>query len=88
MFNNYNISIPNGKLVNSNDDFSDFQYPIVLKAQVPIGGRGKAGGIKSADNPVDAKQKFSKIFGMDIKGYKVNKVLAEEKVNIKKKNSI
>ena len=50
LFSKYDIAVPNGKLVNSEKDFSDLQFPFVLKAQVPIGGRGKAGGIKSIDN--------------------------------------
>jgi len=70
--------------VNSEKDLSGLKFPFVLKAQVPIGGRGKAGGIKSAENLNDAKEKFSQIMGMDIKGFTVKKVLAEEKVDIKK----
>jgi len=84
LFSKYGIAVPNGKLVNSEKDLSDLKFPFVLKAQVPIGGRGKAGGIKSADNLNEAKEHFSKIMGMDIKGYTVRKVLAEEKVGIKK----
>jgi succinyl-CoA synthetase beta subunit len=84
LFDKYGIAVPNGRLVNDENDFSGLNFPFVLKAQVPIGGRGKAGGIKSADNINDAKEKFSKIMGMDIKGYTVRKVLAEEKVDIKK----
>ncbi len=84
LFDKYGIAVPNGRLVKDNKDFSGLNFPFVLKAQVPIGGRGKAGGIKSAENLDDAKDKFSKIMGMDIKGYKVRKVLAEEKVDIKK----
>jgi succinyl-CoA synthetase beta subunit len=84
LFDKYGIAVPNGRLVKDQNDFSGLNFPFVLKAQVPIGGRGKAGGIKSADNLNDAKEKFSKIMGMDIKGYTVRKVLAEEKVDIKK----
>jgi len=84
LFDKYGITVPNGRLVKDKNDFSGLNFPFVLKAQVPIGGRGKAGGIKSADNLNDAKEKFSKIMGMDIKGYTVRKVLAEEKVDIKK----
>lgn len=84
LFDKYGISVPNGRLVKNKNDFSGLNFPFVLKAQVPIGGRGKAGGIKSAENIKDAQEKFSQIMGMDIKGYKVRKVLAEEKVNIKK----
>ena len=84
LFDRYGISVPNGRLVKNEKDFSGLNFPFVLKAQVPIGGRGKAGGIKSAENLKDAKENFSQIMGMDIKGYKVRKVLAEEKVDIKK----
>jgi len=84
LFNKYGIAVPNGRLVKDKNDFSGLNYPFVLKAQVPIGGRGKAGGIKSAENVGEAKENFSKIMGMDIKGYTVRKVLAEEKVGIKK----
>ena len=84
LFEKYQILVPKGRLISSDKDFSGLKFPFVLKAQVPIGGRGKAGGIKSVDNLADAKEKFSKIMGMDIKGYTVKKVLAEEKVDIKK----
>ena len=84
LFDKYGIAVPNGRLVKDENDFSGLNFPFVLKAQVPIGGRGKAGGIKSADNLEDAKEKFSKIMGMDIKGYTVRKVLGEEKVDIRK----
>jgi len=84
LFKKYDISVPKGKLVNNEKDFSGLNYPFVLKAQVPIGGRGKAGGIKSTENANDAKQKLSQIMGMDIRGYTVRKVLAEEKIDVKK----
>jgi succinyl-CoA synthetase beta subunit len=84
LFNKYGIAVPNGKLVNSEKDLSGLKFPFVLKAQVPIGGRGKAGGIKSAENLNEAKDYFSQIMGMDIKGYTVRKVLAEERVDIDK----
>ncbi len=47
----------------------------VVKAQVKIGGRGKAGGVKLADNPDDAVAKAEQILGMDIKGHTVHRVL-------------
>ncbi len=84
LFKKYGILVPKGKLVNSEKDFSDLRFPLVLKAQVPIGGRGKAGGIKLVDNKQQAKENLLKIHGMNIRGYKVNKVLAEEKANIEK----
>jgi len=84
LFEKYDIAVPNSRIVNSEKDFKDLKFPLILKAQVPIGGRGKAGGIKSSDNLKDAKGKLDKILGMDIRGYKVGKVLAEEKADIKK----
>lgn len=48
---------------------------VVVKAQVKIGGRGKAGGVKLAEDAADAKVKAAAILGMDIKGHRVNKVM-------------
>ena len=48
---------------------------VVVKAQVKVGGRGKAGGVKLAENATDAKEKAKAILGMDIKGHIVNKVM-------------
>ena len=84
LFEKYDIAVPKGKLAKNEKDFSGLSFPFVLKAQVPIGGRGKAGGIKSAEGADDAKEKLSQIMGMDIRGFTVRKVLAEEKVDIEK----
>jgi len=83
LFDKYGISVPKGNLVTGEKDFSKLKFPVVVKAQVPIGGRGKAGGIKKAKDLKEAKEKLNQIMGMDIKGYKVGKVLAEETANIK-----
>ena len=48
---------------------------VVVKAQVKVGGRGKAGGVKLAENADDAKTKAAAILGMDIKGHTVNKLM-------------
>ena len=58
--------------------------PVVVKAQVLVGGRGKAGGVKLAQTPKEARQKASEILGMDIKGERVEKVLITEAVDIAK----
>ena len=84
LFRKYGIPIPNGNLVTNERDFAGLEYPLIIKAQVPIGGRGKAGGIKKAKNLKDAKEKLSQILGMDVRGYTVSKVLAEEMADIKK----
>ena len=55
---------------------------VVVKSQVLVGGRGKAGGIKVADSPSDAQAKAEQILGMDIKGLTVERVLIDEASNI------
>lgn len=84
LFRKYGIIVPKGRLVENEKDFSDIGFPVVLKAQVPIGERGKAGGIKKANNIDDAKEKLNEIIEMNLHGYKVRKVLVEELVDIKK----
>jgi succinyl-CoA synthetase beta subunit len=55
---------------------------VVVKAQVKTGGRGKAGGVKLADDPADAEAKAAQILGMDIKGHTVRAVLVAEASDI------
>ncbi|MGF7236438.1 MAG: ADP-forming succinate--CoA ligase subunit beta [Frankia sp.] len=55
---------------------------VVVKAQVKVGGRGKAGGVKVADGPDDAQEKAGAILGMDIKGHTVHSVLVEQASDI------
>ena len=55
---------------------------VVVKAQVKIGGRGKAGGVKLAENASDAKEKAKAILGMDIKGHIVKKVMIAQSAPI------
>lgn len=56
--------------------------PVAVKAQVLVGGRGKAGGIKLANTPEEARDVAGQILGMDIKGLRVEKVLVEQQVKI------
>ena len=56
--------------------------PVMVKAQVHVGGRGKAGGVKYCPNPAVAKEKAAAILGMDIKGLTVEKVLVAEAADI------
>ncbi len=56
--------------------------PVVIKAQVHVGGRGKAGGVKLAANPAEARTAATAILGMNIKGLIVRKVLVARSVNI------
>jgi succinyl-CoA synthetase beta subunit len=57
--------------------------PVVIKAQVYVGGRGKAGGIQFGDTPEQARAAAARVLGMDIKGLKVEKVLVVSKLEIK-----
>ena len=61
---------------------TDIGTTVVVKAQVKTGGRGKAGGVKLADNASDAKDRAQDILGLDIKGHIVHKVLVAEAADI------
>ena len=74
------IPVPDGRLVHTADEAAlaaGALGPIAVKAQVPVGGRGKAGGIKLASTPVEAKRAAAEILGMTIKGYRVREVWCE-----------
>ncbi|HEV3101135.1 MAG TPA: ADP-forming succinate--CoA ligase subunit beta, partial [Candidatus Dormibacteraeota bacterium] len=58
--------------------------PVAVKAQVPVGGRGKAGGIKLASTPEGARAAAQQIIGMDIKGFKVPLVYCETALDIER----
>src|SRR5947209_14287554 len=57
-------------------------YPVVVKAQVQVGGRGKAGGIKLADDAEQVREHASNILGMDIKGHVVRRLWIEHASDI------
>jgi succinyl-CoA synthetase beta subunit len=59
-------------------------YPVVVKAQVKVGGRGKAGGVKLADNLEEARQHATNILGLDIKGHVVQRLWIEHASDIDK----
>lgn len=58
--------------------------PVVIKAQVHAGGRGKSGGVKLAGNPDEAYEAARQILGMDLKGFTVRKILVEEALKIER----
>ena len=57
-------------------------YPVVVKAQVQVGGRGKAGGIKLANDADEVRTHASNILGMDIKGHTVERIWIEQASDI------
>ena len=74
------IPVPDGRLVKTPDEAAlaaGALGPIAVKAQVPVGGRGKAGGIKLAKTAADAKRVAGEILGMTIKGYTVREIWCE-----------
>jgi succinyl-CoA synthetase beta subunit len=56
-------------------------YPVVIKAQVQIGGRGKAGGVKIAETPAQAEALCAEMLGMDIRGFTAKELMIVEKAN-------
>jgi succinyl-CoA synthetase beta subunit len=91
LFAEYGVPVPKDKVASTADEARDITKSfaeqgspqVVVKAQVKTGGRGKAGGVKLADGPVDAYEKAQRILGMDIKGHTVHKVLIAEATDIK-----
>jgi succinyl-CoA synthetase beta subunit len=80
------IAVPRGGLAKTPDEAAEVAARIggavVVKAQVPAGKRGKAGGVKLAATPDEARARARSIIGMEIAGHKVEKVLVEEQVPI------
>ena len=82
LFAKYGIPIPKGEIATTPEDARriarDLGRRVVLKSQVLVGGRGKAGGVKLAKDPAEAEQLATQILGMEIKGLPVRKVLVDE----------
>ena len=81
LYKKYSISTPKSIFINSISDLKEnhgLSFPLVVKAQVQVGGRGKAGGIKVAKNHQELEEHIDAILGMDIKGHKVESLLIEE----------
>ncbi|MFZ0544467.1 MAG: ADP-forming succinate--CoA ligase subunit beta, partial [Candidatus Promineifilaceae bacterium] len=85
-FAQHGVPIPNGKVATTAEQARDIAKElggrVVVKSQVLTGGRGKAGGVKLANNPDEAESLAAQILGMDIRGFTVRKVLLDEAVDI------
>ena len=85
IFADAGIPVPESRLATSVEEVLDavdeIGYPAAIKAQVHVGGRGKAGGIKIATDRDEAEQYAEEILGMDLKGYTVETVLVEAGVD-------
>jgi succinyl-CoA synthetase beta subunit len=86
MFDAYGVPVPRGAVADTAAEAAErareLGGPVVVKAQVKTGGRGKAGGVKLAESPQEALERASAILGMDIKGHRVHRVLVTEASDI------
>lgn len=82
----YHIPVPKGAVFCSDEEtmLSISSYPVMVKAQVASGGRGKAGGIKLANNSLELKEVINSILGLKLGGEIVKSVLVEEVLKIEK----
>jgi succinyl-CoA synthetase beta subunit len=81
------IPVPPGKVARTPAEAAEACSeigPVAVKAQVPVGGRGKAGGIKLAQNPTQARLAAEQIIGMEIKGFRVPLVYCEGALDIER----
>jgi len=82
LFAKHGVPVPDGRpattVPEATQAAEDLGYPVVIKAQVQIGGRGKAGGIKLAANRHEAEEHATAILGMDIRGYTVHELYVEK----------
>ena len=88
LFRRYGIPVSQGRLATSpaeaRDAAKELGFPVVVKAQVLTGGRGKAGGIKLAESAADAEARAREILGLDIRGHTVHKVWVERASDIER----
>ncbi len=86
IFTQFGLPVPGGAAVQSVEDAvasaKEYGLPVMVKAQVLIGGRGKAGGVKFCETIEDVKENAARILGMDIKGHTVRTVLVTPAVDI------
>ncbi|WP_181687200.1 ADP-forming succinate--CoA ligase subunit beta [Halorhabdus salina] len=85
LFDEAGISTPKSTLASSVEEAVEaaesIGYPVAIKAQVHVGGRGKAGGIELTDTAEEAREAAEDIIGMELKGYTVDRVLVEAAVD-------
>ena len=88
IFKRYGIPIPKGRVAGTAGEVKqiaeEYGTNVIVKSQVLVGGRGKAGGIRLVKSPKEAQEAATAILGMEIKGLPVRKVLVDEAVSIVK----
>jgi succinyl-CoA synthetase beta subunit len=82
LFKKHGVPVPDGRpattVPEAVEAAEELGYPVVIKAQVQIGGRGKAGGIKLANDRAEAEEHATAILGMDIRGFTVHELYVEK----------
>jgi succinyl-CoA synthetase beta subunit len=82
LFAKHGVPVPEGRpastVAEAVEAAEELGYPVVIKAQVQIGGRGKAGGIKLAKDRAEAEENAKAILGMDIRGFTVHELYVEQ----------
>ena len=88
LFKEFGIRIPpsltSKDIEQGRKDAKDLGFPFVIKIQVPVGGRGKAGGIQKCNNEDEFELKYPQVLGLTIKGEKARAILLEKMAKIKK----
>lgn len=88
LFAEYGIKIPKGvtskNIEQGRKDAKEIGFPFVIKAQVPVGGRGKVGAIQKCNNADEFELKYSQILEMTVKGEKTRAILLEKMAEYKK----
>ncbi len=84
LFRRYGIPVPDGKNYDNLAKIDWNKFPAVVKAQVLVGGRGKAGGIQFATSSKELMEKSAQVLGMTIKGLQVKSIYIEEKLDVAK----
>src|SRR5881392_1089029 len=86
LFAKHRVPVPEGKPASTVEDAvaagDELGFPVVVKAQVLIGGRGKAGGVKLAKDSDELRQHADAILGMDIRGFTVHELYIEKASDI------
>jgi succinyl-CoA synthetase beta subunit len=86
IFSKYGIQIPRGRVASTaaqaGQIANELGGRVIIKSQVLVGGRGKAGGIRLANNHIEAEELANQVLSMDIKGLPVRKVLVDQAIDI------
>jgi succinyl-CoA synthetase beta subunit len=84
IFKRYGIPVPEGKIIRRKEELKGLELPGVLKAQLPIGGRGKAGLIAICDSEEELERRWDELYGKNVDGYKADEILFEQRIEVER----